>query len=125
MIASIPYHSTAHPIDFISSIGRIYKSIGCRVGGMIRAGMDLAVEAERLRSAAEARPLKLPVNRRIVERHGSIAGALPEAVVLPADRDQVVRVVRLAAHHAIPVVPRGAGTGLSGGAVTLKGGIAL
>src|SRR5438445_522032 len=62
---------------------------------------------------------------RIFERDGSITGALPDAVVLPADRDQVVRVVRLAARHGIPVVPRGAGTGLSGGAITLKGGIAL
>jgi glycolate oxidase len=33
--------------------------------------------------------------------------------------------VRLAARHGVPVVPRGAGTGLSGGAVTLNGGIAL
>ncbi|HYW24986.1 MAG TPA: FAD-linked oxidase C-terminal domain-containing protein [Terriglobales bacterium] len=62
---------------------------------------------------------------RIFERDGSISGALPEAVVLPADRDEVVRVVQVAARHGIPVVPRGAGTGLSGGAITLRGGIAL
>jgi glycolate oxidase len=62
---------------------------------------------------------------RIFERDGSIAGALPDAVVLPATRDEVVQVVKLAARHAIPVVPRGAGTGLSGGALTLRGGIAL
>ena len=31
--------------------------------------MDVAAEAARLRAAAEARPLKLPVNRRIDERH--------------------------------------------------------
>jgi hypothetical protein len=31
--------------------------------------MDLAAEAARLRAAAEARPLKLPVNRRVDERH--------------------------------------------------------
>ncbi|MDP9248342.1 MAG: FAD-binding protein, partial [Candidatus Dormibacteraeota bacterium] len=62
---------------------------------------------------------------KIFERDGSISGALPDAVVLPADRDQVAAVVRLAARHGIPVVPRGAGTGLSGGAVTVKGGIAL
>src|SRR5437588_238904 len=61
----------------------------------------------------------------VFERDGSSSGALPDAVVLPADRDQVVRVMSLAARHGIPVVPRGAGTGLSGGAVTLKGGIAL
>ena len=62
---------------------------------------------------------------RIFERDGSIAGALPDAVVLPADRDQVVAVIRLAARHGVPIVPRGAGTGLSGGAITIKGGIAL
>src|SRR5215472_1132202 len=62
---------------------------------------------------------------RIFERDGSISGALPEAVVLPADRDEVVRVVQVAARHGIPVVPRAAGTGLSGGAITLWGGIAL
>src|SRR5438105_13719611 len=66
-----------------------------------------------------------PHDLRIFERDGSISGALPEAVVLPADRDQVVQVMKLAARRAIPIVPRGAGTGLSGGAVTLKGGIAL
>jgi glycolate oxidase len=66
-----------------------------------------------------------PNDLRIFERDGSIAGALPDAVVLPAGRDEVVRVVQLAAAHHIPVVPRGAGTGLSGGAITLHGGIAL
>jgi glycolate oxidase len=66
-----------------------------------------------------------PNDLRIFERDGSITGALPDAVVLPDDRDQVVRVVQLAAAHRIPVVPRGAGTGLSGGAITLHGGIAL
>jgi hypothetical protein len=33
------------------------------------AEMDVAFEAARLRAAAEARPLKLPVNRRVDERH--------------------------------------------------------
>ena len=31
--------------------------------------MDVAAQAARLRAAAEARPLRLPVNRRIDERH--------------------------------------------------------
>jgi glycolate oxidase len=66
-----------------------------------------------------------PLDLRIFERDASIAGFLPDAVVLPADRDQAVQVIGLAARHGIPVVPRGAGTGLSGGAVTLRGGIAL
>jgi glycolate oxidase len=61
----------------------------------------------------------------IFERDASIAGALPDAIVFPANAEEVSRVVRIAADHGLPVVPRGAGTGLSGGAVTIKGGIAL
>src|SRR6202162_4715035 len=61
----------------------------------------------------------------IFARDASIEGAMPHAVVLPATNDEVAGVVKLAAKHRIPVVPRGAGTGLSGGAVTIRGGIAL
>jgi len=62
---------------------------------------------------------------RIFERDGSIAGAIPDAVVLASTTDQVAAVIKVAAKNHIPVVPRGAGTGLSGGAVTIHGGIAL
>ena len=62
---------------------------------------------------------------RIFERDASIEGALPDAVVLPTTTEQVAEVIKVAAKHHIPVVPRGAGTGLSGGAVTIRGGIAL
>jgi glycolate oxidase len=62
---------------------------------------------------------------RMFERDASIEGAMPDAVVLPATTDQVAAVIKVAARHRIPVVPRGAGTGLSGGAVTIRGGIAL
>jgi glycolate oxidase len=62
---------------------------------------------------------------RIFERDASIEGAVPDAVVLPASTQQVSDVMKIAARHRIPVVPRGAGTGLSGGAVTIHGGIAL
>jgi glycolate oxidase subunit GlcD len=43
--------------------------------------------------------------------------SVPGVVVLPASREEVVRVVRLLAHHQVPFVARGAGTGLSGGAL--------
>src|ERR1700674_1558853 len=62
---------------------------------------------------------------RIFERDASIEGAVPDAVVLPGTTAEVAAVIKLAAKHRIPVVPRGAGTGLSGGAVTIRGGIAL
>src|SRR3954469_12192496 len=62
---------------------------------------------------------------RIFERDGSIEGAMPDAVVLALTTEHVAGVIKVAAKHKIPVVPRGAGTGLSGGAVTIRGGIAL
>src|SRR3977135_2277428 len=62
---------------------------------------------------------------RIFERDASIEGALPDAVVLASTTEQVSGVINVAAKHHIPVVPRGAGPGLSGGAVTIRGGIAL
>jgi len=66
-----------------------------------------------------------PNDLRIFERDGSIEGAIPDAVVLASSTEQVAGVIRVAARNRIPVVPRGAGTGLSGGAVTIRGGIAL
>ncbi|KRF36431.1 FAD-binding oxidoreductase [Nocardioides sp. Soil805] len=49
----------------------------------------------------------------------------PLAVVRAEDAGQVQTAVRWAAEHRVPVVPRGAGTGLSGGASALDGGIVL
>src|SRR6476620_6500084 len=40
---------------------------------------------------------------------------LPLAVALPTTTDEVATLVRLCAAHGVPIVPRGAGTGLSGG----------
>lgn len=55
----------------------------------------------------------------------TIEKSLPTAVVLPQTTEQVVEVVRYANRVGLPLVPRGAGTGLSGGALAVKGGIVL
>jgi glycolate oxidase len=47
----------------------------------------------------------------------------PEIVVLPATTDEVAACVRLASEAGMPIVPRGAGTGLSGGALPVAGGV--
>jgi glycolate oxidase len=56
---------------------------------------------------------------------GSIERHAPDAVVMPTSTEQVAEVVRLAARQGVPVVPRGAGTGLSGGSVPVGGGIVI
>lgn len=51
--------------------------------------------------------------------------ARPDMVVLPADAEQTAAVVGLLYERGVPIVSRGAGTGLSGGAVALTGGAVL
>ena len=48
---------------------------------------------------------------------------LPDAVVAPASAQEVSEILKLANRHVIPVTPRGGGTGLSGGALPVCGGI--
>src|SRR5579862_9219258 len=50
---------------------------------------------------------------------------LPGAVVLPRNAQQVQAVVRICARDRIPFVSRGAGTGLSGGALPAEGGVVI
>ncbi len=61
----------------------------------------------------------------VYEQDGSIFQAMPEIVVLPADTGQVAAVVKAAKRASVPIVPRGSGTGLAGGAVPAEGGIVL
>jgi glycolate oxidase len=51
--------------------------------------------------------------------------AMPELVVLPETADQVREVVTACSEHGVPFVARGAGTGLSGGALPVAGGVVI
>ena len=61
----------------------------------------------------------------VYEQDASILQVMPEVVVLPGDVGQVSAVVRAARSANVPIVPRGSGTGLAGGAVPAEGGIVL
>ena len=50
---------------------------------------------------------------------------IPGAVVWPEDTDDVIRVSEFAYANDIPIVPRGAGTGTTGGSVPLAGAIVM
>lgn len=50
---------------------------------------------------------------------------MPDAVVYPESTDEVVELVNFARERRIPLVPRGGGSGLSGGAVPVAGGIVV
>ena len=61
----------------------------------------------------------------VYEQDGSIFQVMPEIVVVPANVEEVVAVVKAAKRANVPIVPRGSGTGLAGGAVPAEGGIVL
>jgi glycolate oxidase len=52
-------------------------------------------------------------------------GHMPDVVVLPTNTEQVAKIVKLANKELIPITPRGAGSGLSGGAIPEYGGIVV
>ncbi len=49
----------------------------------------------------------------------------PDAVVFPRDEEDISRILVYCNHHGIPIVPRGAGSGFTGGALPASGGIVL
>ncbi len=61
----------------------------------------------------------------VFEYDGSVDKALPEAVVFPASTAEVANLVQVASNHNVAIVARGAGTGLSGGAIADKGEIII
>jgi glycolate oxidase subunit GlcD len=80
------------------------------LAAIVGPGHVRAAHAERATYAMDG----LPTHRR-----------LPGVVVLPGTREEVIAVIRLLAALGIPFVPRGAGTGLSGGALADDGAVLL
>src|SRR5947209_10071943 len=61
----------------------------------------------------------------VYESDGTVDRGMPAIVVLPASAEEVEACVRIARRYGLPVIPRGAGTGLSGGAVAHAGGVLI
>src|SRR5580704_16442625 len=61
----------------------------------------------------------------LYEYDGSVDKARPELVVFPRSAEDVAAVVRISNQFKIPIVGRGAGTGLSGGAIARAGGMVI
>jgi glycolate oxidase len=69
--------------------------------------------------------LDRPEDLTLYEYDGSVDKARPEMVVFPRTTEEVSAIVRITAQHGVPIVGRGAGTGLSGGAIPLAGGVTI
>jgi glycolate oxidase len=89
--------------------------------------MDRAKLAEELRRAVGARAVVDDAAALMTyEADGCVMDLhAPNLVVLPGTTEQVAEVVRIALRAGMPIVPRGAGTGLAGGATPMQGGIVI
>ncbi len=54
-----------------------------------------------------------------------VVQSLPDGVIFPATTEDVAKIVRVCASHAIPIVARGAGSNLCGGTVPVAGGLVI
>jgi glycolate oxidase subunit GlcD len=66
-----------------------------------------------------------PLDRRLFSKDAGVARGEVVAITYPSSTDEAAEVVRIAARHDLPVVVRGAGTGLAGGAVPADPGVVL
>src|SRR5690348_13387235 len=81
---------------------------------------------ERLRTAVGAdRIMSDPADLVTYAYDGTFLETPPDLVILPQTTEHVAAIMRLASEYRVPIVSRGAGSGLAGGAVPLAGGIVL
>lgn len=75
----------------------------------------------------ELRVLTDPTDRASYERDETsyLVTGLPGAVALPTETAHVAELVRICGRHDVPIVPRGAGSGLSGGATGIEGALTI
>src|SRR5476649_2400763 len=98
------------------------------------AELSPEVLAQRQREVVQALMAVLPTHCLLYREEDTAAyecdglaayRRLPLAVALPETEAQVQRVVQICARLDVPIVPRGAGTGLSGGAMPIRHGIVV
>ncbi len=83
--------------------------------------------ADRLRAILDDDGLKTdPASLLVYESDGLTAYRVrPRALIAPRGTEQTAACIRVLAESGVPFVPRGAGTGLSGGALALEGAVVL
>lgn len=92
---------------------------------MQESNLDKAIVSELKSIAGDQYVLTSAEDRLCYSYDGQHVECLPDGVVRPVDAEQVSRILRLANDAQFPVVPRGAGTGLTGGSIPASGGVVL
>ena len=71
------------------------------------------------------RILTAPEERRCYAYDGRTDGNMPDLVMFPMSAQEVSEILKLANQYKFPVIPRGQGSGLTGGSIPMSGGVVL
>jgi glycolate oxidase len=89
-------------------------------------GLSKAIIEKLISIVGESNIITDDVELLVYEADGSfVYTAKPDVVVFPRSTEEVARVVRVAWENRVPIVGRGSGTSLSGGALPIEGGIVI
>lgn len=86
-------------------------------GRTLLSDLEAVLDGDRARGG--------PIDRRLFGKDAGVTRGQVAAVTFPESASEVAAVVEVAARHAVPVVVRGAGTGLAGGAVALHPAVVI
>ncbi len=92
---------------------------------MVTALRDTGLRDELVRHLGADRVMDSPLERHLYAKDAGVYRGDPTLVVIIESTEEAVAVVKAARRHRVPVVARGAGTGLSAGAVPEVGGVVL
>jgi glycolate oxidase len=87
--------------------------------------MDKKIIDEIIRIIGKENALFSEEDRRCYSYDARTDGVIPDLVVFPASVKEVSQILLLANMYLFPVIPRGSGSGLTGGSVPVRGGVVL
>jgi len=87
--------------------------------------MDTKIIEKIIEIAGKENVLTSREERRCYSYDARIDGHIPDCVVFPSSAQEISKILILANTYRFPVIPRGAGSGLTGGSVPVKGGVVI
>lgn len=87
--------------------------------------MDNAIIGEIIKIFGKENTLTSPEERKCYSFDARTDGAIPDLVVFPTSASEVSQLLVLANKHRFPVIPRGQGSGLTGGSIPVNGGVVI
>lgn len=87
--------------------------------------MDAKIIDEIVQIVGKENALTALEHRKCYSYDARTDGVAPDMVVFPSSAEEVSQILILANRHVFPVIPRGQGTGLTGGSVPVNGGVVL